>query len=130
MLQDLVNQREELKKQLIDVEKQIARHPDSIRSYFPSCANWDDIGVKALAAKVTFLKKTANGFIYEIDDKAYRIYTEEIYIFCGLIGKEEELDNNLLDDLHDVEVNDPVEFLENRGINDDWAKVAYLIAEY
>lgn len=141
-LAELVARREELKTSIVELDKEVGQHPETIRNTFPHNPSWDMDRFEALVGRVGFIKEiTGNttdfrkdayhGFLVQFDTKMYRFregvaWHSSIFDY-GEENDERSLDRRVAEKLYYA--NDPITCLrEEHGITDDVTILGYLLA--
>jgi hypothetical protein len=143
-LEELNGERERLKQAMIAVDKEIARHPQTLRDAFKHNPSWDMEEFEKLVSRVKFarwrfdqpsdeLRVTSwDTCVIEFDGKVYRLRfgvsrtTEADLLEYGPLKEETPLDLDIVDELWEQE--EPIGYLRGeKGITDDWLVVGYLL---
>jgi hypothetical protein len=137
-LDDLYHERDMLKAELVELEKEICRHPEHVRGMFRHNPMWDLDRFEALIRRVTFARKLTtttdadgyrhHGFLYEMDgaDRPVTVRFHE----TSLTGEDAQetddgVDPSMASQVWDTD--DPVAWLEEHGVTDPVKQVGYLM---
>ncbi len=139
-LNELQEERDRLKAELIEVEKSICRHPEHIRLMFCHNPFWKLDRFEELVGRVEFARKLTPGvdktgdmwhpFVYQMGGQNYNVRFSEssLAMNCdteAALGDRAEYDGYMADELWNAE--DPVQWLEDHGVTEDFKKIGYLM---
>lgn len=140
-LEELNEKKNAIRLELIEVEKEIGRHPDTIRASFAHNPEWDMDAFEAIVEKITFIRPIRGkydhdgewrGFMYQMNDKVYRVrlgssmVVDDDWMECGPANEEERMPLSFAESLWEEE--DPVTALrEKRQVTEDWKMAGYLL---
>lgn len=140
--QEIANHRDVTKATLIELEKELARHPDTIKEAFNYNPMWNMDVFEDLISKISFirwsypqsLQRTPPEIIascsYVVDEKIYTFQKNEKneYIVLDPLridkNEEKEISQNIVDSLWDDE--DPITHLREKGLK-DWEIIGCLL---
>lgn len=134
-LKELQDEREEVKSRLIELEKEICRHPEHIRRMFCHNPFWKLDRFEELVNRVQFAKRLApkidssgiwHEFVYQMDDKNHSVRFNESSLHPNEANAgRHEFDMTMADELWAAD--DPIQWLEDHGVNWDFKQVGYLM---